>query len=58
MLFNRTPRPSSARADDADQRRLMADLELAQRRDIYAAGPGDGDDRSRRRRTKRALRRK
>jgi hypothetical protein len=31
-----------------EQRRLMADLEIAQRRDLLAAGPGDGAARPRR----------
>jgi hypothetical protein len=57
MLFNRTRSLPPAPVDSGDQRRLMADLELAQRRDIYAAGRGDGFDRSRRR-PKRALRRR
>jgi len=54
MLFNRRSSSSPTPARDADDRWLMADLEAAQRRDIYAAGRGDG--RRRRRRPKRELR--
>jgi hypothetical protein len=58
MLFNPTPSSPPKRTDEGDERRLMVDLEAAQRRDIYTAGRGDGFDRSRRRRLKLALRRR
>ncbi len=47
MLFNRSRKTQEA-ADHADDRSRLADLEAAQRRDLYAAGRGDGPDRSRR----------
>jgi len=55
MLFNR-PRKTSDAAGHADDRSRLADLEAAQRRDLYAAGRGDGHDRSRRRRPRAARR--
>ena len=49
MLFPRSRKTVETTAH-ADDRSRLADLEVAQRRDLYAAGRGDGDDRSRRRR--------
>ena len=55
MLFNR-PRKTTDHAGHVDDRSRLADLEAAQRRDLYAAGRGDGHDRSRRRRLRAARR--
>jgi len=55
MLFNR-PRKTADTTGHADDRSRLADLEAAQRRDLYAAGRGDGHDRSRRRRPRAARR--
>ena len=43
MLFKlrNTPATQSAQASAEDNRWLLADLEAAQRRNLYAAGPGD-----------------
>jgi hypothetical protein len=57
MLSKKTETHVASPADPLETRYLLADLEAAQRRDIYAAGRGDGLDRSRRRRFKLALRR-
>jgi len=54
MLFNRSRK--SSEADHADDRSRLADLEAAQRRDLYAAGRGDGHGRPRRRRMRAARR--
>ena len=48
MLFNRPRKTSDVPTGHADDRSRLADLEAAQRRDVYAAGRGDGPDRSRR----------
>ena len=56
MLFNRPRKTSAVPAGDADDRSRLADLEAAQRRDVYAAGRGDGHDRARRRRPRAARR--
>jgi len=55
MLFNRS-RKAPEVTGHADDRSRLADLEAAQRRDVYAAGRGDGHDRSRRRRLRAARR--
>jgi hypothetical protein len=47
MLFPRS-RKTAETTIEADDRSRLADLEAAQRRDVYAAGRGDGPDRSRR----------
>ena len=61
MSLNKRPNPAARDrqpGDRTDERWLLADLEAAQRRSLYAAGRGDGSDRSSRRwsvrRTKRA----
>jgi hypothetical protein len=43
MLFKprNTPPTPSAQASSQDDRWMLTDLEAAQRRNLYAAGPGD-----------------
>jgi hypothetical protein len=52
MLLNKPLKPAADDRQDAgrtDDRWLLADLEAAQRRNLYAAGPGDGPERTSRR---------
>ena len=52
MLLHKPLKPAPGDRQDAgrtDERWLLADLEAAQRRNVYAAGRGDGPERPSRR---------
>ena len=54
MLLNKPLKPAGDDRQDAgrtDERWRLTDLEAAQRRNLYAAGPGDGPKRTSRRRS-------
>jgi hypothetical protein len=52
MLLNKSPKPAADDRQDAgrtDERWRLADLEAAQRQNLYVAGRGDGPERTSRR---------